>query len=506
MSAIVTYLAAWNGPFLIPMCLLVISRLWFAVHVGGASEDAYISFRYARNWAQGLGPVFNAGEKVFGYSSPVWVSWLALGMRLGQDPLLWARCTSLAADVVTVATVGHMLLRAYSSASAWCFGVIFAMWPYWASLSMSGLEMSTGVGLLALGSWLVDRRSRHSGVVLGCLAVFRPEWTLATIVLAVWAPLRERLIGAGVAAGAFTVLALYYGSPVPHSVVAKAIAYGVPGILHSAPWWDWMLPGPTSGRLAATSEGVSLVLFSLIGAPAALAGVRESWRTRALPLAGAVCAGSAVWGAYVVSGTTFFFWYLALPLLTWCVLIAIGLPRITSGRLLPGACVVALSATWLFHPQLYLARQEKEADVFGSAGDYLSQMAAPGSSVLLEPIGTIGWRAGKLRLIDEVGLTSPAVSQARERGAGWYTRVVQAERPDWLVVRAGILAKGAGFAAATPPFRDDVERGAVLSQYEVVAMGDTSAGDQKLLILARMDSSSRALQDAPAETVPFGRR
>lgn len=36
-------------------------------------DDAYISFRYARNLAEGHGPVFNPGERVEGYSNPLFV-------------------------------------------------------------------------------------------------------------------------------------------------------------------------------------------------------------------------------------------------------------------------------------------------------------------------------------------------------------------------------------------------------------------------------------------------
>jgi hypothetical protein len=37
------------------------------------SDDAYISYRYARNLSRGLGLVFNPGEKVEGYSNLLYV-------------------------------------------------------------------------------------------------------------------------------------------------------------------------------------------------------------------------------------------------------------------------------------------------------------------------------------------------------------------------------------------------------------------------------------------------
>jgi hypothetical protein len=41
-------------------------------------DDAMISMRYAYNLARGLGPVWNAGERVEGFTNPLWVGWMAL--------------------------------------------------------------------------------------------------------------------------------------------------------------------------------------------------------------------------------------------------------------------------------------------------------------------------------------------------------------------------------------------------------------------------------------------
>ncbi len=45
-------------------------------------DDAYITFRYARNLADGLGLVYNPGEWVLGTTAPLWATILAAGYRL----------------------------------------------------------------------------------------------------------------------------------------------------------------------------------------------------------------------------------------------------------------------------------------------------------------------------------------------------------------------------------------------------------------------------------------
>src|ERR1700752_1462455 len=54
--------------------------------------DCFFSFRYTRHVADALGPVWNAGDRVEGYTNFSWVVLLSLGMRLGLAPerLSWA--------------------------------------------------------------------------------------------------------------------------------------------------------------------------------------------------------------------------------------------------------------------------------------------------------------------------------------------------------------------------------------------------------------------------------
>lgn len=59
--------------FLLPLCGgLLFAGLWLGYR-GYFLDDAFITFRYARNLAAGLGPVFNVGEPVEGYTTFAWM-------------------------------------------------------------------------------------------------------------------------------------------------------------------------------------------------------------------------------------------------------------------------------------------------------------------------------------------------------------------------------------------------------------------------------------------------
>ena len=484
---------AWldlRGPFVLPLLALLVTRMWMSSRMPYASEDAYITFRYAWNLAHGAGAVFNPGEHVYGFTSAPWMTWLALGLGLGQDPALWSRVSLVLADVVTLFAASSLLERHASRTGAWCFAVMFALWPYCAALSMTGLEMSAFIALLALSAWLIDRKHSAAGVALGLLAVFRPEGLLAAGALAWWASRRDRWVALGLVVAVLGALTLYYGSPIPHSVRAKAVTYGAPGPLHSLAWWDWTLPMSLSNRLGVTSEGANMVMYSLIASPAALAGAFFLWKERRRALAGTVLAAGAVWLSYIAVGASYFFWYLATPLFAWMLLVACGLPRIATGRWLYAAGTLALLGAWIYQPYLYINRSLSEQGLFSGAGDFIAGNVAPGATVMLEPLGIIGWHAREQRFIDEVGLVAPAVTTRRAAGAGWYADVLRDQRPDWLLVRASLLSRGTALAGTGAPFRSEAERTSAMAAYQVIAKGDSVSGDQNLIILKRIAQPS----------------
>ena len=102
-----------------PWIVLGTAAIGLALHVHSyafVTDDAYISFRYARNWAEGRGVVFNPGDApVEGYTNFLWVAWLALWMRLGLAPEPVAMASSVLATFALwggVAWFGRRILPA----------------------------------------------------------------------------------------------------------------------------------------------------------------------------------------------------------------------------------------------------------------------------------------------------------------------------------------------------------------------------------------------------------
>jgi len=84
-----------------------------ALQLSWTSDDAYISFRYARNLVNHLGLVYNAGERVEGYTNFLWTLWCALGLRLGIRPESWANLSGVACFAATIALLAALSWRRY---------------------------------------------------------------------------------------------------------------------------------------------------------------------------------------------------------------------------------------------------------------------------------------------------------------------------------------------------------------------------------------------------------
>ncbi|MDB4285448.1 hypothetical protein N9903_00905 [bacterium] len=93
-------------------------------------DDAYISFRYAQNFADGHGFVFNPGETVEGYTNFLWVLLLGLGLKLNLDPELASRLLGFAAGA-GVLVASNLFGRRFglSPATQWIAPLLLAVHP-----------------------------------------------------------------------------------------------------------------------------------------------------------------------------------------------------------------------------------------------------------------------------------------------------------------------------------------------------------------------------------------
>ena len=303
-----------RAPYLVPLVLALAARLDFARRLHFAAEDAYITFRYAENWARGLGPVYNAGERVMGFSSPLWTAWLAVGAVLHVPLLAWARTWSVGFDLGALVLMAALLSREAGRASAWAFACFFAVFPLFSANAVLGMETSLLVFLLAAAARAIAaRRGTLAGVALGALALTRPEGLAVALVVAWFAPPRARIVAGAIALAGLAALTAYFGSPVPQSVTAKALTYGVGQRGFALAWIEGFVPAFLHHRWQDLLEGQHLFAVSVVTLPAAVLGVAALARGRKVAFAVAL-GGLLVLLGYCALGVPYFGWYYVLPL------------------------------------------------------------------------------------------------------------------------------------------------------------------------------------------------
>jgi arabinofuranosyltransferase len=139
---------------------LAVAAIGWAAALSWVGDDAFISFRYARNLTDGNGLVFNVGERVEGYTNFLWTVLLAATFKLGLDP---AQCSVVLSIGCFLGVIGitwrYLAPRDQAADTIAIAPLVLAASYVFASYATSGLETMFGT-LLVLGAFLAARADR----------------------------------------------------------------------------------------------------------------------------------------------------------------------------------------------------------------------------------------------------------------------------------------------------------------------------------------------------------
>ncbi len=178
--------------------ILIIGCAALAVHVLWLPrilvDDAFISFRYARNLADGHGLTFNPPERVEGYSNALWVLLTALGMRCNLDPIPWTRSLGAAALMGTLITAVLLIRRLTGTRwAAPAVAILIAASTALCGASMAGLETGLYMFLLTASiAAVATDRPWIASILMGLAALTRPEGAALCLIAVVLAALFQR--------------------------------------------------------------------------------------------------------------------------------------------------------------------------------------------------------------------------------------------------------------------------------------------------------------------------
>jgi hypothetical protein len=214
-------------------------------------DDAFIFFRVVENLAAGDGPVFNVGERVEAYSSPLWLFVLYVARACGADLVLFSRWVGTLLTASAVSTGFVLARRLGGTATAASLSCVAAALTgslyYWAP---SGLETSMHVLLVAtMCSALVGKRNLTWSLATALVGVARPEGMALVLVSVVaygtahgWRALRPVACAiATLPASAYLAFRLvYFGVFFPNTYYAKATGSLFERLGHGIDYAFWL--------------------------------------------------------------------------------------------------------------------------------------------------------------------------------------------------------------------------------------------------------------------------
>ena len=438
---------------------------------GESYDDAFITYRYARNLVEGLGFVYNPGEQILGTTAPGWAFLLAAGTVLGRPIGIEVPAVGTLLSLVALLYAASWLWRRRGLVTATLFGVAALAFPW--HLELLGAEgFAVIAAVLAMHHQLakVTTASQIYAGVLGAAAVaLRPTAALAVglLLLAalVWELLQlRRSSGQGSASlrpalwrtTAFLVpTTLFYGAlyfrtgrVLPQSYSGKraegdALGAGIDYTIRQLAWLDRLTPTPLQLVLAA---------LAVVGVIQLLRLARQQ---RFLERTGALDIGLLTWPLalelfYRAVSVPFAPWYHLPTTTALLALSAIGtvtlcrwLANRVAARAQPGSAAPWLAsvvtATLLWGPAVahdlrwWQALDGQPVDarmhVYRQAGELLASIEEQGDVAALE-IGFLGWHSRR-PILDLSGLVSPEVLV--DRSTRSLEDVLRAEQPRFIL-------------------------------------------------------------------------
>ena len=481
---------------LIVFCGVFAVAMAFALYTHHAWEDFYISFRASKNLAMGNGLVYTPGERVHSFTSPghtlllaglsavtgnhsdlavLWLSRIVLGALLGVGACLLLGAARKArfdapASVFLLAflfldakvidftingmdvplTLFSLMLAIYASVrlseSSTCWPLLGCAWG---AMMWSRPDGFAYIGALALGFFVFHPTCAESAVTRRHLLVcYVKAGLLCTVLYLPWVVFAWR----------------YYGSPVPHTILAKGADTHIladllrfPGrtLVESmfrtldavfSPAYSREGDGWYPELRVFYSRNLALIAATYWMIPMARRAGRAVSLTFLLALCYLAIAVHQLFPWYLPSCVALAAFVLACALQDAFSVIkrlqeTIANPRgprslrsVVAG-FAATLVLVHLIITLFVAYQMRIQQRIVEEGNRKQIGLWLRDNAAsPDDTVFLEPLGYIGYFSG-LRMLDFPGLATPSVVAARRKVGNSWAAVIRELRPDWVVLR-----------------------------------------------------------------------
>lgn len=426
--------------------LICLSWIW---HVGFVRDDAYITFRYAENLANGLGFVYNPGEPVYGASSPGFTLLIAGWLLVSANPVIGAWALNVLSMLASLAFLWKILdTISATTAQKVVSALVLILSNKLLHHFLEGMETGMVIAcMLASLYFMLNHRPVAAGLMAGAMLWLRIDsaaWIVCFGLVGLFYWKRQTIIFGAVAALAYLpwiVFAyLYFGSPVPMTLIAKRVAYGINPI--PIPYRiDALLKSFTPFTILGYVTLLDLVTLAVI-----FVSMYGVWVYRrsvfvqvcflffVLQSAVIIFNNMTVEPRYMITCQFILLVLLGLGLYSLWRVVAVHLvkPRVYGVIL---ALLYAYAAVWFSYPRFYHLR-EYQIYVYDYSltlmGYWLNVNTEQSDVIFLEPLGYVGYHSNSV-LLDEVGLLTKEVIPLKKAGLSPY-EIAEELNPDYVIM------------------------------------------------------------------------
>jgi tetratricopeptide (TPR) repeat protein len=478
-----------DKPLLLAALLLALPLAIFGFHMyhlNFTQDDTYIFLRYAKNFVNGHGLVFNIGERVEGYTSFSWLMLLIVALKCKLDPLIVAKTVGIicgGGSMIILFLIGRAINRERSPFFALIAPCLLAANGAFALWTTSGMETALFNFLIIAGvySYLLEHQANRMNFItpfiFALAALTRPEgifvFSMTVLHRGYYVFIKKdfsfRQLGAWI--GFFVLLVLphiiwrlwYYGHPFPNSFYAKTGASAIylkMGLSYTAIFlgqyglWGAALVVPIIGLWLMRQRPAWLGYFTLM-------------------MGGWICYITSAGGDVLVENR----FYIPVILLMYltvqefcCVLPATLLPgwKKIAGTVIICAVLPGLFAWWTWwNPCRQIEHSRRQMDVvvynYSELARWVNLQKGPRLTIATTGVGALSYNTD-VTIIDMFGLNDEYIAHHPQyipglispcREQTYNADYVLSRRPDYIYfilnARPTALAEKALFAS--PVFR-----------------------------------------------------